>query len=212
LSTTHIAGRLVDLDAPGALSALEIASALARKCRFGGCLRDDWPITFYSVADHSVLVAALLERAGAGPATVLAGLWHDAHEALFGDIITPVKKWIGSALREKEDQLQRMVLAGAGIDPDDAAIHWDAVHIADRAALHIEVHALGLDPRLFDAPAMLDSERVQRAMLRDLAVLQPDAGRALREVIGSSRARFVAHDQRLRNVAAAARDAGVRCA
>lgn len=63
----------------------DIAHALAMQCRYAGhCIR------FYSVAEHSVLVARwLLPRYGA--AIALAGLLHDASEAYLVDVPRPIK-------------------------------------------------------------------------------------------------------------------------
>lgn len=62
----------------------EIASALARICRYTGHLRDD--VENYSVAQHSVLVSYLVP-----PAFAFAGLMHDAAEAVMNDLSSPLK-------------------------------------------------------------------------------------------------------------------------
>lgn len=86
-------GRAVTLSrpAPDAISIRDIAAHLSKICRFAGATS-----TFYSVAQHSVLVAQLL--AAHGPAAQMYGLLHDAHEAYIGDIPQPVKNLLNLAL------------------------------------------------------------------------------------------------------------------
>jgi len=63
------------------IDILDIAHGLSNHCRFTGqCLR------FYSVAEHSIHVANLLERDIA-----IYGLLHDSSEAYMGDIVAPLK-------------------------------------------------------------------------------------------------------------------------
>lgn len=62
----------------------EIAHALSNLCRFTGHTRE-----FYSVAQHSVLVAN--QFSPDDPDGVFAGLMHDAAEAFVGDVSTPLK-------------------------------------------------------------------------------------------------------------------------
>ena len=54
----------------------DIAHALANICRFGGHSR-----TFYSVAEHSILVAEILRQDSQPRHVIFAGLMHDAAEA-----------------------------------------------------------------------------------------------------------------------------------
>lgn len=61
----------------------EIAHSLSLQCRFTGHIKD-----FYSVAEHSILVAGLSKEFGADP---FEGLLHDAHEAYWSDIASPWK-------------------------------------------------------------------------------------------------------------------------
>lgn len=70
----------------------DIALALSHTCRFGGLCS-----VFYSVAEHSILVAKVLESEGASPLTVLAGMMHDAEETYIPDIPRPVKEMMPEA-------------------------------------------------------------------------------------------------------------------
>ena len=82
---------LTEPDCAG-LPLSDIALSLARTARFRGATKG---IYAYSVAQHSVFVARLLREGGHGEAMQRAGLLHDAHEALIGDIPTPIKRWLG---------------------------------------------------------------------------------------------------------------------
>lgn len=76
-------GHALDYENPQAdqIDILDIAHALSQVCRFSGQAR-----FFYSVAQHSVLVAENCSRGYA-----FAGLMHDATEAYLGDIPGPAK-------------------------------------------------------------------------------------------------------------------------
>ena len=64
----------------------DIAHGLAHLCRFGGHTAQ-----YYSVAEHSLHVAAMLMRQFGDEDLALAGLLHDAAEAYLGDIVRPLK-------------------------------------------------------------------------------------------------------------------------
>ncbi len=89
-------GRAFDLlnPRPEQIDPLDIAHALANLCRFTGHVR-----VFYSVAQHSCLVAEITrdlwagERGAVCPQVVMrAALLHDAPEAYIGDVSTPLKR------------------------------------------------------------------------------------------------------------------------
>ena len=63
----------------------DIAGTLSKICRFGGHVS-----AFYSVAQHSVIMAAMAPQAIKKEA-----LFHDASEAYLGDVIKPLKVILG---------------------------------------------------------------------------------------------------------------------
>lgn len=72
-----------------------IAHHLAHISRFtGACKR------LYSVAEHSLLVEEILEREAPDlPGLRLAGLMHDAHEAVINDVSQPMKEALRAIAR-----------------------------------------------------------------------------------------------------------------
>lgn len=93
---------LLDPD-PRGIRLRDVAHALARICRFTGAVLGD-P---YSVAQHSVLVALALRDEGHHPAIVRAGLAHDMHESVTGDVASPIKRAVGLAWDAFEDVHER---------------------------------------------------------------------------------------------------------
>lgn len=93
---------LLDPD-PWDIRLSDVVHALSLICRFTGHVRE-----FYSVAQHSVLVARLLRDEGHSSGVQAQGLLHDAHEAYVGDVASPIKRAI--RLLEPSDR-------GAGKEP-----------------------------------------------------------------------------------------------
>jgi hypothetical protein len=71
----------------------DIAAALSKLCRYGGHCH-----TFYSVAEHSVLIA---EKAP--PGMKLAALLHDATEGYVSDVIRPIKPYLTNYVEIEAD-------------------------------------------------------------------------------------------------------------
>lgn len=65
----------------------DIAHSLALQCRYNGHIK-----SFFSVAQHSVLVAQGLRDQGHDVGIQCIGLLHDAAEAYLGDMIRPLKR------------------------------------------------------------------------------------------------------------------------
>lgn len=80
------------------LSIEAIAHALSNVCRYGGHTK-----FHYSVAQHSVVVAKLVENS-----CPLEGLLHDASEAYIGDIPAPMKHRIPE-IKRFEDGIQQQI-------------------------------------------------------------------------------------------------------
>jgi hypothetical protein len=100
---------------PEQLDAADIARALANQCRFGGHSR-----SFYSVAQHSVIVSELVEGRGGDVEDAFAALMHDATEAYLGDMPHPIKhrSELGAAFKAAEDRLEQVIRERFGIKPD----------------------------------------------------------------------------------------------
>lgn len=119
---------------PSMVRIEDIAWHLAFINRFcGATLR---PI---SVAEHSLLVAEILERdAGVrDPMLLRAALLHDAHEAYTGDVATPVKAWAGDGYSMLARRVTDAIEQHFGIT-QAAWKHRLAIKYADRVSLATE--------------------------------------------------------------------------
>lgn len=128
-------GACVDLLAPDLthVTLTDLATSLSRLARFLGNTRGG---PAYSVAQHSLLVMHILEDQGQPSSLLRAALLHDAHEALMGDIPTPVKRAAGPALAALEGRLQAAMFRRFGLI--ESLAHHPLISWADRVALHSE--------------------------------------------------------------------------
>ena len=113
-------GATFNLAAPDAADVrfADVACSLAGQYRFSG-----HPGVHYSVAEHSLLVAATVNHTLHGtPYQTLLGLLHDAAETYTGDINGPVKSLI-PAIRELEDSIFPHILIAAGLPQPSAEDH-----------------------------------------------------------------------------------------
>jgi hypothetical protein len=108
-------GRLVLLDDPARseICIEDIAHHLSLLCRFGGACS-----TFYSVAQHSVMVSWNLPQELA-----LQGLLHDATEAYLGDVVGPLKKLMGETYKRLERDWALYIGAKFGLGSDLVQLH-----------------------------------------------------------------------------------------
>lgn len=112
-----------------------LAKGLSQINRFTG--QTEFP---YSVAQHSILVSRLVQSQD--PEVKLAALMHDAHEAVIGDISTPVKQFLKSSdeFQRLEGRAQAYFAIKFGFAIEYA--HGPVVKQADLLALYIERRTL----------------------------------------------------------------------
>ncbi len=111
----------------------DIAAATSRQCRFTGHLLDG--IEIYSVAEHCILVSAILEAMGCPPDVVFQGLMHDACEAYLSDIAAPFKGELGSYHECEHLIWQRIALKynlPTKLDPRVKVADWYALFVEAR--------------------------------------------------------------------------------
>lgn len=110
-------GGLIDLldPDPNEIVLAECAAALARINRYTG------HAGVYSVAQHSIYAAGILQDRGHEPRVVAGALLHDFHEAWTGDVSTPVKNAVPE-FRAFEDRHVRAVEARFQVSTRHSAI------------------------------------------------------------------------------------------
>lgn len=120
----------------------DIAHALSHICRFAGHTR-----YFYSVAQHSVLVADIVKNKGGSRIEQLDALMHDAAEAYLMDVPTPVKKLLTN-YKEIENKVHACIAERYDLSYEMPAL----VHLADGIALATEAEALMINSHLWELP------------------------------------------------------------
>lgn len=132
---TH-GGNVLDIEHidPNQIDLGDISRSLSLTYRFNGMTRR--PI---SVAEHSLNVVDIMERTMgiSNPGALLAGLMHDAHEFITGDLPSPMKAVVGDAWRNTETHVQRQVLKRFGLWTEYITHRHEIGH-ADMTALSTE--------------------------------------------------------------------------
>lgn len=124
------------------IDIFDIAQALSNICRFGGHLNQ-----FYSVAQHSVLVMAIVEPWNADLA--LEALLHDATEAYLGDVISPLKHLLGASYKTLEANFETVIAQKFLLNNSLAAKKM--IKSADIQALEMEHAEFKLKQRVMPA-------------------------------------------------------------
>jgi 5'-deoxynucleotidase YfbR-like HD superfamily hydrolase len=136
-----LSGRRLDLLDPSPLDVevADIAHGLARVARWNGQTRGDEP---FSVAQHSLLVEAILAPEPLSAEERLLALLHDAPEYVIGDLISPFKAMIGGAYKDVESRLSRAIHLRFSLAAEPSAALRRLFKAADRRAAHHEAVAL----------------------------------------------------------------------
>lgn len=129
---------------PEDINIIDIANALAGIPRFLAHTK-----VIISVAQHSLHVAAALEKDGFNKKTCLVGLMHDAHEAYTGDLISPMIAHmidnLGFDMSRLFNPIKKAIGTKFGIDIINLP---KRVHTYDYALLRTEAESLF--PRCID--------------------------------------------------------------
>ena len=119
---------------PAVITLDDVATGLSHICRYTGQCS-----TFYSVAEHAVVVSRRLEFLGFGRDIQWSGLHHDDAEAFVGDVNRPLKQMLPE-YKAIERRVWRAIAEALGLglsEPQDRA-----VKDADNWALSAEAYHL----------------------------------------------------------------------
>ncbi len=134
-----LSGRRLDVIDPSPLDIEigDIAHGLAFQARWNGQTQGDF---VFSVANHSILVWNIfsIENPKIEKKWQLVSLLHDAPEYVIGDLISPVKKEVGSSYINLEKKLQEAIHIRFGLPALVPNKIKSKIKIADRKAAWIE--------------------------------------------------------------------------
>ena len=134
-----LSGRRLDVIDPSPLDIEigDIAHGLAFQARWNGQTKGDF---VFSVANHSILVWNIfsIENPKIEKKWQLVSLLHDAPEYVIGDLISPVKKEVGSSYINLEKKLQEAIHIRFGLPALVPNKIKSKIKIADRKAAWIE--------------------------------------------------------------------------
>ena len=123
---------------PDLICIEDIAHALSNICRFTGHVKH-----FYSVAQHSVIVANAIPDSLGVPHTnelYLQALLHDAQEYLFSDLSRPLKRSLSknNPILTGEERAQKIIFEKFGLSYSDIRKNSKYVKRMDEIVLMIE--------------------------------------------------------------------------
>ncbi|NDW04724.1 hydrolase [Jiella sp. 40Bstr34] len=151
-----LSGRRLDLLDPSPLDVeiSDIAHGLARVARWNGQTKGDYA---FSVAQHSLIVEAIVAERESDPRWRMAALLHDGPEYVVGDMISPFKAVMGGDYKTVEKRLQAAIHLRFGLPGELPAPVEKAIKAADRVSAYYEATLLaGFDAKeaakFFGAP------------------------------------------------------------
>ena len=143
---------------PDMINIEDIAHSLSYQCRFGGHVS-----RFYSVAQHSVMVAAMAPKE-----LKKYGLLHDAAEAYLQDITAPLKHIWGPAYKILEERFMKVISLKFGLDLE----LFTAIKEFDKEAVEIEHNA-------FQCGKLYEWQTKARVLGEQPTPYSPEASRVL---------------------------------
>lgn len=149
LSLIHLKPSDVEID--------EIAHSLSNTCRFGGHCRE-----YYSVAEHCVIMANIMEEQGFSKDEQLGALLHDASEYILTDVPRPFKPMMPEYNRY-ETYIMEVVEKKFGVD-----CHTPEIKELDNRMVGSEARALFKNPTWvleWPYPEIPDFQQVHLACL-----------------------------------------------
>tara|TARA_B110000902_G_C14047584_1_gene490362 strand:+ start:131 stop:670 length:540 start_codon:yes stop_codon:yes gene_type:complete len=106
----------------------DIAQALSMNCRYSGHVKD-----FYSVAEHSVIIADLVYKETHSKHEALSALLHDASEAYLTDVPRPIKPYLTNYVKI-EASVEKIVQEKFNISPMSKLTKYLDTHIVGAEA------------------------------------------------------------------------------
>ncbi|MCW3782496.1 hypothetical protein [Defluviimonas salinarum] len=167
----------IEHPAPGDVRIEDVAAGLSRNCRYNGQLKED--ADFLSVAEHSVAMTkwAVANGVATHREDALAILLHDASEAFYGDMVTPLKDLLPQ-FRKYEDKAQAVIMTAFGLAPDAVSIRKEEIKLIDRRIRLDERDAVIEDPaRSIGKRISWDKEPDLASIDVEIAGLNPRAAR-----------------------------------
>lgn len=134
-----LSGRRLDLINPSPLDIEieDIAHGLAFQARWNGQTSGDFT---FSVANHSILVQKIfqIENPNLKNTWYLVALLHDSAEYVIGDMISPVKAFLGDEYTKLEQSLLEAIHIRFGLPAKTPKRMKDSIKKADKKAAWLE--------------------------------------------------------------------------